>query len=99
MGELKAVLELFRATAGVDDDLLVLCDSQYVINSVVKWMPGWKRKGWRKADGSPVLNVELMKDIDEALQGRRYRFRNPLMQPYVVLQGVSSGRVTREMLA
>jgi len=31
-------------------------------------------------------------------QGRRYRFRNPLMQPYVVLQGVSSGRVTREML-
>jgi ribonuclease HI len=74
MGELKAVLELFRATAGVDDDLLVLCDSQYVINSVVKWMPGWKRKGWRKADGSPVLNVDLMKEIDAELQGRRYRF-------------------------
>lgn len=74
MGELKAVLELFRATAGVDDDLLVLCDSQYVINSVVKWMPGWKRKGWRKADGAPVMNVELMQDIDDALQGRRYRF-------------------------
>jgi ribonuclease HI len=74
MGELKAVLELFRATAGVDDDLLVLCDSQYVINSVVKWMPGWKRKGWRKADGAPVMNVELMKEIDAALQGRRYRF-------------------------
>jgi ribonuclease HI len=74
MGELKAVLELFRATAQVDDDLLVLCDSQYVINSVVKWMPGWKRKGWRKADGAPVMNVELMKEIDEALVGRRYRF-------------------------
>ena len=74
MGELKAVLELFRATAGVDDDLLVLCDSQYVINSVVKWMPGWKRKGWRKADGAPVMNVDLMKEIDAALQGRRYRF-------------------------
>jgi ribonuclease HI len=74
MGELKAVLELFRATEGVDDDLLVLCDSQYVINSVVKWMPGWKRKGWRKADGSPVMNVDLMKEIDAALQGRRYRF-------------------------
>ncbi len=74
MGELKAVLELFRATAGVDDDLLVLCDSQYVINSVVKWMPGWKRKGWRKADGAPVMNVELMQEIDEAIAGRRYRF-------------------------
>jgi hypothetical protein len=32
-------------------------------------------------------------------QGRPYRFRKPLMQPYVILQGVSSGRVTREMLA
>jgi ribonuclease HI len=74
MGELKAVLELFKATAGVDDDLHVLCDSQYVINSVVKWMPGWKRKGWRKADGAPVMNVELMKEIDAALEGRRYRF-------------------------
>jgi len=31
-------------------------------------------------------------------QGRRYRFQNPLMQPYVVLQGVAGGRVTREML-
>jgi ribonuclease HI len=74
MGELKAVLELFRATAGVDDDLLVLCDSQYVINSVTKWMPGWKRKGWRKADGKPVMNVDLLQELDAALDGRRYRF-------------------------
>jgi ribonuclease HI len=74
MGELKAVLELFRATAHVDDDLHVLCDSQYVINTITKWMPGWKRKGWRKGDGKPVMNLELIKEIDEAVAGRRYRF-------------------------
>ena len=73
-GELKAVLELFRATAHLDEDLLVLCDSQYVINSVTKWMRGWKAKGWRKADGKPVLNLELLQEIDAALAGRRYRF-------------------------
>jgi len=73
-GELKAVLELFRATAHVDDDLLVLCDSQYVINSVTKWMRGWKAKGWRKADGKAVMNLELLQEIDEALVGRKYRF-------------------------
>lgn len=73
-GELKAVLELFRATAHLDDELLVQCDSQYVINSVTKWMPGWKRKGWRKADGKAVMNVELLQEIDEAIAGRRYRF-------------------------
>jgi ribonuclease HI len=73
-GELQAVLELFRATAHLDDELHVLCDSQYVINCVTKWIPGWKKKGWRKADGKPVLNVEMLKEIDEAIAGRRYRF-------------------------
>ena len=73
-GELMAVLDLFRSTAHLDDDLLVLCDSQYVINSVTKWMPGWKKKGWRKGDGKPVMNLDLLKEIDEALVGRRYRF-------------------------
>jgi ribonuclease HI len=73
-GELMAVLQLFRATAHLPDDLLILCDSQYVINAVTKWMPGWKKKGWKKADGKPVMNLELLKDIDEALIGRTYRF-------------------------
>ncbi|MDF9752171.1 RNase H family protein [Arthrobacter sp. ES3-54] len=74
-GELMAVLDLFRATAHVPgEDLLILCDSQYVINAVTKWMPGWKRKGWRKADGKPVLNVDLLKEIDQALVGRKYTF-------------------------
>jgi ribonuclease HI len=73
-GELTAVLELFRATAHLDDELHVLCDSQYVINTVTKWMAGWKRKGWRKADGSPVLNLELIQELDAAIAGRRYRF-------------------------
>ena len=72
-GELMAVLELFRATAHVDDDLHILCDSQYVINSVTKWMPGWKKKGWRKGDGKPVLNLDLLQQLDAAIAGRRYR--------------------------
>ena len=72
--ELTAVLELFRATAHLDDELHVLCDSQYVINTVTRWMVGWKRKGWRKADGKPVMNLELIQQLDAALAGRRYRF-------------------------
>lgn len=74
MGELRAVLELFRATEHTGDDLLILCDSQYAINCVTKWIPGWKARGWRKGDGKPVLNLDLMKALDEVVQGRRYRF-------------------------
>ncbi|MDQ4503192.1 RNase H family protein [Sinomonas sp. ASV322] len=74
-GELMAVLDLFRATAHVPDEpLRILCDSQYVINCVTKWMPGWKRRGWKKADGKPVLNVELLRQIDSELVGRVYTF-------------------------
>ncbi len=38
-----------------------LCsDSQYVINGLQKgWAKGWKRRGWKKSDGSPALNPDL----------------------------------------
>ena len=38
-----------------------LCsDSQYVINGLEKgWARGWKRRGWKKSDGSPALNPDL----------------------------------------
>lgn len=74
MGELMAVLDLLQSTAHMEDSLRVLCDSQYVINSLTKWLPGWKRRGWKKSDGKPVLNVELMKQLDAALQGRDVEF-------------------------
>jgi len=74
-GELMAVLDLLHATAHRSNEALhILCDSQYVINSVTKWMPGWKRRGWRKADGKPVLNQELLAQIDTALAGREVTF-------------------------
>ena len=74
MGELTAVLDLLQQTAASDDDLVIFCDSTYVINSLTRWLPGWKRRGWRKGDGKPVQNVEIMKALDVALQGRRVRF-------------------------
>ena len=74
MGELMAVLDLLQQTAHLDEELHVYCDSKYVIDSITKWMKGWKRKGWKKSDGKPVMNVELMKALDEAMQGRRVVF-------------------------
>ncbi len=77
IGELSALLELLRATreAGLaDEELLILADSQYVINCVTKWLPGWKRRGWKKADGQPVANRELLEEIDREIRGRHFRF-------------------------
>lgn len=70
IGELSAVIDLLRQTEGVDE-LRILCDSKYVIDSITKWMPGWKRKGWKKADGKPVMNVDLMQELDRLMTARR----------------------------
>jgi len=75
LAELTAVLDLLQQTAHLDEDLVVWCDSTYVINSVTKWMAGWKRRGWRKGDGQPVLNLETIQALDAAVQGRRVAFR------------------------
>ena len=41
-------------------------DSQYVINGLQKgWAKGWKRRGWKKADGQPVLNQEQWIELDK----------------------------------
>lgn len=75
-GELTAVLNFLNCTARIPDlQVLFLCDSQYVINSVTQWIPGWKRRGWRKSDGKPVMNVDLMMELDAALAGRQIEFQ------------------------
>ena len=40
-------------------------DSMLLLKTVTEWIPSWKRKGWKKADGSPLLNVDLVKRIDQ----------------------------------
>jgi ribonuclease HI len=66
--ELRAVLQ---ALEGLPDGehVQVCSDSQYVINALSKWIHGWKRKGWKTAQGTEVLNRDLM----EALHARTSR--------------------------
>ncbi|WP_269714499.1 ribonuclease HI [Caulobacter sp. NIBR2454] len=41
-------------------------DSQYVMKGVTQWIHGWKARGWKTADKSPVKNEDLWKRLDLA---------------------------------
>ena len=50
-------------------------DSQYLKNAFTKfWLPAWKKRGWKKADGAPVLNQDLWMRLDAAFAARRVQF-------------------------
>ncbi|MEE6282155.1 ribonuclease H family protein [Georgenia sp. MJ170] len=72
IGEMSAVIEALDY-AGPDGDILIRADAKYVIDMATKWLPGWKRRGWKKGDGNPPENLELVKRLDAALQSRRGR--------------------------
>ena len=74
IGELTAILRLLEATAETGEELHILADSQYAINVVSKWRLGWKKRGWTKADKKPIKNLELIQEIDRAMEGRRVTF-------------------------
>ena len=45
-------------------DVVLTSDSKYLTDAVNKgWLEAWKSRGWKKADKSPVLNVELWQRI------------------------------------
>ena len=43
-------------------------DSKYMIDAIQKkWIDSWQKRGWRKADGKEVLNVDLWEKLLEQL--------------------------------
>ena len=62
-------MELMGVIAGLEAlvkpcSVDVWSDSQYVIKAFNDhWIDGWKKRGWKKADGKPVLNEELWKRL------------------------------------
>ena len=44
--------------------LEVYTDSMFMINCVTKWLANWKKNGFKKSDGTAVLNQDLLRQID-----------------------------------
>ncbi|MDQ0134072.1 ribonuclease HI [Neorhizobium galegae] len=67
--ELTAVISALTHVAERPDvetatPIIVKSDSQYVVEGYNKWRHGWRKRGWRTADKSPVKNLELWKALE-----------------------------------
>lgn len=47
-------------------EVSITTDSKYVMDGITKWIFGWKKKNWKKADNKPVLNADLWQRLDDA---------------------------------
>ena len=79
-GELSAIIEILEATQDTKHDLTILADSQCAINSITKWMHGWKKKGWKKSDGKQVINKDLMMRLDALMTAAKAADRSITFQ-------------------
>ncbi len=52
----------------------IYTDSEYAINCLTKWVAGWKRAGWRRPGGEPVLHRDLLE---------------PLYDSWIALRGIA----------
>ena len=72
--ELSGVIEALSALK-YPCDVTLTTDSKYVIDSVTKgWVYNWKRNGWKKADKSPALNVDLWERLLALLEIHKVQF-------------------------
>lgn len=69
--EIMALIESIKRLneLSLDDrKVIFVLDSQYVLNTINKgWLNGWKKRGFKKADGSAPINVELWRELDKLL--------------------------------
>lgn len=61
-GAIRALTILLAKFA--DQTIVLHTDSKYVHDGITSWVRGWKKRGWRKADNSEVLNVDLWQKLD-----------------------------------
>lgn len=67
------LLAVIRGLGRIPDgaSVVVTTDSEYCVKGLTQWIEGWKKRGWRKADRSPVMN----RDLWELLDAERVRVR------------------------
>jgi ribonuclease HI len=66
--EMMAAIVALRELQHYGKKIALVSDSSYLVNGITKgWVRKWRSRGWRKADGQQVLNIDLWRELLELL--------------------------------
>lgn len=63
--EMTATIEALKAIKpSQGQEIWLYTDSTYVIRGITQWIWGWKKKGWKNAEGNDVTNQDLWQALE-----------------------------------
>lgn len=74
IAELYAILMVLLTYDNTN--IIIYTDCEYAVNTFMKDIKNWKRRGWLKSNGKVPKNLELIKDIDARMKNRTVTFKH-----------------------
>lgn len=68
--EVSAALRALESVRDIDLPIHLYTDSTYLIRGITQWIWGWRRNGWKTAEGKEVQNKDLWEMLSRAVGAR-----------------------------
>jgi ribonuclease HI len=68
--EMAATVEALKYVAEIPGPVHFYTDSTYVIRGITQWIWGWKKRGWKTAEGADVSNRDLWEELGKVVTAR-----------------------------
>ena len=81
--ELLAVIRALEHLRSVRGPTEVISDSLYVLRGITQWIWGWRKRGWKTAEGADVANRELWQELSAQVAARREAGDPPIRWSHV----------------
>ena len=75
--EMTAALEALRTLSKVKTlttrEIRLYTDSTYLIKGITEWIHGWKKRGWKNAEGKDISNREIWEALDQTIRDGQFK--------------------------
>jgi len=84
LGSVLAALNYIERTVSSPEfSIQIYTDSVYVIKGITQWVFGWKKRGWKNAEGAAVLNQDIWEDLDRVTYHLQKKMNQKIKWDYV----------------